>query len=367
MNDRLSVRHSKDFANKTEVTARDDSSAYDANQPNNAIKPVMTDISSKVEADLQTERYTVAPENKAKSFPDAVKPGECYGELVYPATFEKREERIETNPQYSEIEVTPAKYEWVEKKVLKKEAETRLEIVPATYKTVEEQVMVEPKRTVTETIPASFRTEERKVLVQPATRKWVDGNADVENKIDTNMTGDVVCLVETPAKYKTVSVKVIDQPARTETRTIPAEYKTVKRTVVDVPAHTREVEVPAEYATVKVRKLVEDERIERNSVDPQYTSVTRYVETEPAYTKWERVLCEESIKPALAFEIEKGLKSKGYNPGPIDGTIDDQTDEAIENYQMDQGLAKGAITPHTLRSLGIVDFNDARQYEMSSM
>ena len=43
-----------------------------------------------------------------------------------------------------------------------------------------------------------------------------------------NATGEIMCLVEEPAVYKTVRKKVIKTPATTRTVEIPAEYKTVK-------------------------------------------------------------------------------------------------------------------------------------------
>lgn len=372
MNDRLAVGHSVDAHDKTQVSEQNENMRYDAMQPDNALKPVRTDVSSKDELDLNSQqiteqRYTVAPENKAKSFPNAAKTGECYGELVYPAEFRKVEERIISNAGHTEMEITPAQYEWTEQQVVVKEAETRLELVPATYKTVEERILVEPKRTVTEHVPATFRTEERRVLVEPATREWVDGDAAVDDDAESHMTGDVVCLIQSPARYETISVEMVDQPARTETRTIPAKYETIERTVVDVAAHTREVTVPAEYATVEVRKLIEPERIERTEVPPQYSTVTRLVEKEPAFTKWERVLCQESIHPTLAFKIEQRLQDKGFNPGSVDGSIDAKAEQAIESYQMDQGMAKGGITPKTLESLGIIDFAESKEFAVSQM
>lgn len=374
-NDRLSSDRNDNFANETQVSMQTGTSHYDRAQPNNAMKPVRMDISSKREVDLDSavpqasraELYVVAPENKAKSFPSAAKAGECYGELIYPAEVQQSDQRVMTRSGFSEIEIIPAKYEWVEKQVVVREAETQLELVPATYKTIDERVLVEPKRTINKYIPATFRTEEREILVKAATSQWVDGEANVKNQVATNMSGDVICLIESPAQYETVSVQVLDQAARTETRTIPAVYETVERTVVDVAAHTRSVSIPVEYATMKVRQLLEAERTERRSVDPQYTMISREIESSAAYTQWERVFCQDSIAPALAFEIEQRLNAEGFNPGAIDGTIDADAKQAIENYQIDNGMAKGGITPLMLESLGILDFENSEDLKVSTM
>jgi hypothetical protein len=374
-NDRLSSNRSGNFSDKTQVSMQTGTSDYDRAQPNNAKKPVRMDISSKREVDLDSavpqtsraDRYVVAPENKAKSFPNAAKAGECYGELIYPAEVQQSDQRVMMRPGFSEIEIIPAKYEWVEKQVVVREAETQLELVPSTYKTIEERVLVESKRMINTYIPATFRMEDREILVKAATSVWVDGKANVENQVATNMSGDVICLIESPAQYETVSVQVLDQAARTETRTIPAVYKIVERTVVDVAAHTRSVSIPVEYATIEVRQLLEAERTERRTVDPQYTMISREIESSAAYTQWERVLCQDSIAPALAFEIEQRLNAKGFNPGVIDGNIDADAEQAIGNYQIDNGMAKGGITPLMLESLGILDFENSEDMKVTSM
>ena len=403
LNDRLSSRYQKnDFDSKTQVSQQNDNTAYDRAQPDFAGKPVRMDISSKTEVEPSsnryqpqpravqpqprqfqqqtvrtqqaqftpvstTQRYTVAPENKAKAFPTYAKAGECYGELVHPAKFKTVEERVMTQADHTTMRVIPAQYEWKEQRVMVRDAEERLEIVPATYKTVQERILVEPAQTVSEYIPATFRTEERRILVQPASQEWVDGSASVKNEIETNMTGDVLCLIEIPAKYETVSVQVVDRPARTEKRQVPAKYETVERTVVDVPAHTKRVKIPAEFAMKRVRTLAQPERIERQAVEPQFATVQRLVEEQPAFSKWERVFCQESIEPALAFEIERRLKDAGFDPGVVDGKMDAATQNAIDEYQMSKGMAKGAITPRTLKSLGIVDFNNASSMAFSSL
>lgn len=298
--------------------------------------------------------YRITDESQALPFPTDAAPGECYAEVIVPAEFETVTERVRTQDAASRIEVTPAEYKWVEKEVMVKPAETRLEIVPAQYKTETRKVLVEPAREEIVAVPATYKTVTEKVLVRPASKVWMDGEVEVDRPAD--LSGDVVCLVERPAEYKTVTRKVLDEPAHTEKRTIPAQYKTVTEQVLVSEATTRETTIPAQYRTVEVRELVNPNRTREINVDAEYRTVEREVLAEPAHTRWEQVLCEDSISAELAWEVESSLDEHGYNPGEIDGNINDQTETAIEDFQMANDLPKGGLTPTTLEELGIVAF-----------
>lgn len=310
---------------------------------------------TKVISEIQPEeKYTLTEESSGLPFPVDAKPGQCYAEVIVPAKFETVTERVLSQDASSRINVVAAQYEWVEQEVMVKPETVRLEVVPAEYKTVTERVLVEPQSEQLVSVPATFKTVNEKILVRPATQVWKDGEAEIENP--NQLTGDIVCLVERPAEYKTVQRQVIDQPARTEIKTIPAVYKTVEKQIIAKPATTREVTIPAEYKTVRVKKMVTPNRTEQIAIQPEYVTVNRYVMVEPAYTKWEMVLCSDTVSPQLALEVEDRLKEEGYNPGPLDGEIDGSTEKAIKQYQIANNLPAGGLTPMTLESLGIVEF-----------
>ncbi|GHB91443.1 peptidoglycan-binding protein [Cerasicoccus arenae] len=300
------------------------------------------------------KRYQITAQSEQLPFPKDAITGDCYAEVIVPAKFDIVSEKVLQQEGSSRIEVTPAQYEWVEQTVMTKPAETRLEIVPAQYKTVTEKVMVEPAREETISIPATFKTVSEQVLVRPATKVWMDGEVEVERPAD--LTGDIVCLIEKPAEYQTVTRQVIDQPARTEVQKIPAQYKTIQKQVLVSEATTREITIPAQYDTIQVRQEMTPARTEEINIEPQYAMVSREVLVESAHTRWEKVLCEDSISPELAWEVEDRLKAEGFDPGPIDGEIDEATQQAVEDYQMANNLPMGGLTPTTLENLGIVNF-----------
>ena len=191
--------------------------------------------------------------------PSDPKPGECYARVIIPAKYStsteqvlKRpaSERIEIIPARYEtgketvvvkeasqkLEVIPAKYETVEERVLVKPATTKLTVVPAVYATIEERVMVKPASTQTIEVPAVYETVTERVLDQPARTEWKRGTGVgtgsgvamasatqavkrfgdfkvIETRVED--TGDLMCLVEIPATYKTIEKQVIVTPATT--------------------------------------------------------------------------------------------------------------------------------------------------------
>ena len=168
-------------------------------------------------------------------------PGMCFHEHYLPSTFEQVNESVLTREAYDEVKAIAAEYRWVEKQVLVKEASSRLEKVPAKYETITEQVIDVPAHTV-----------------------WKKGTGPIQ-KIDA-ATGEIMCLVDVPATYKTLSKRVLVSPAT-----------------------TRKVEIPAVYETVKTQELVSEAREERNTVPAQYSDVALTRKTADAKFVWHEV------------------------------------------------------------------------------
>jgi len=168
-------------------------------------------------------------------------PGMCFHEHYVPATYKTVTESVLTRAATEDVSVVPARYEMAEETVLVREASTRLENVPAEY-----------------------GYEEDRVLDKPAHTIWKKGTGPIQ-RID-EATGEIMCLVE-----------------------VPATYKTIKRRVLVTPATTRTVEIPAEYKTVKVRKLVDEAREVRTPVAAVYNDVDRKVLDQDARFVWHEI------------------------------------------------------------------------------
>ncbi len=122
--------------------------------------------------------------------------------------------------------------------------------------------------------------------------------------------------------------------ASTTTTTVPAEYRTVTKTVLKTPAATREIAIPAEYKTLTKTVLVK----------------------KGGFTEWREVLCGSSSSSSYigsVRQVQSALKTRGYDPGPIDGVMGSKTRAALLKYQKDNGLPEGQLDVETLKSLGV--------------
>ncbi|MEH6502301.1 MAG: peptidoglycan-binding domain-containing protein [Cycloclasticus sp.] len=156
---------------------------------------------------------------------DSATPGMCFHEHSIAAKFENVTEQVLVQQESSSVNTMPAKYRSVEKQVLISDASNKIIQIPATYKTVSEQMLVKPAHTI-----------------------WKKGTGPIQ-RIDS-ATGEIMCLVEVPAEYMTVTKTVIDTPATTKTVEIPAQYKTVIVQELEAPASQSQTVIPAKYSTI---------------------------------------------------------------------------------------------------------------------
>lgn len=283
--------------------------------------------------------------------PPNAQPGHCYARVLIPAEYTQGSETITARAASQRIDVTPAKYEFVEERVMLQEASTRLEIVPASYKTVSERVMIEPEKTELREIPAVYENTSERILVKPAYTTWKKGRGPVERLNDS--TGEIMCLVEVPAEYKTVSKKVVKTPARTVEDVTPAKYKTVQKRVVAVAETTTEVAVPAKYETVKVRKLVTPAKTQTIDIPAKYETVATRKQVTDSRLEWREILCDTNTTPGLVARLQTALNSAGYDAGPADGFMGNQTLAALKSYQRANNMPGGQLTLGVLQKLDV--------------
>jgi hypothetical protein len=306
-------------------------------------------------------RSTVVKQNvtikrKGEVFPVNAKAGECYARVLVPEKFTTVKKKVLVKEPSTKLIRVPAKYRFVTKKVLVKEASTKIETIPATYKTVTEKVLVKPATTKLVAIPAQYKMVNERVLVEPAHTEWKKGGGVYSYdtlKRKVTPTGEVMCLVKIPAKYKVITKRVMVKPACTVSKPIPAVYKTVTKKVVETPAKEKVVKIPAVYKTVKVKELVSPETTKTIKIPAVYKTVTQRVKVQDSQVKWLPVLCETNFTRPRIMMMQRALLQAGFDPGSIDGVIGTETKVAVRKYQEANGLATGAITLETLRSLGI--------------
>jgi len=223
----------------------------------------------------------------------------------------------------------PATYKTVTEQVITKAATESVSVVPAQYETVEETVLVREASTKLVQVPAEYEETSQKIIDKPAHTIWKKGRGPIQ-RID-EATGEIMCLVEVPATYKTVVQTRLKNAAYTKTVEIPAEYKTVKvRKQVSAASESR-TPIPAEYGTVE-RQVIDQKagfvwHIVSNTDHPtttrtgnqiclaeskdKFKTVKRTVVKTPAQT-------EEIIIPAKFKDVEV---TKLVSPATEDVTV----------------------------------------------
>jgi len=301
---------------------------------------------------------------------EAAQVGDCYHEHVRPAVKKQTVKQVEVSPKSFKIKTIPAQYRWVEKKIVVKEASTRLVDHPAKFEEFTEQV-----------------------IDQPAHTTWKKGTGPIQ-KLD-EATGEIMCLVEVPATYKTVTRNKLVSKAYTETVEVPAEYETIKVRELVSAAREERIEIPAEYETVTGTEISKEAEfvwhpIVDNSMSSksrtgnkiclteskaEYKTVKRQVLVAPATTQTEIIPAEYETKKVRklitpAKEIAKTLpaeyKTVSYREIEKEGHMDWRSilcktnitkdlvfdlQNTLNNRGYNSGKADGVIGWRTIRAV----------------
>jgi hypothetical protein len=293
--------------------------------------------------------------------PPSAKPGECYVNIHNKPVTETVSTQVLKKAASSTLEVTPATYTTVDETILVQAASTRLEVVPATYETVEETVLVKPAGTKLIPVDAVYEDQSEQVLVAAASSFWkrstvAEAAASGASEQIAGDDGYVMCLIEKPAEYTTVTKRVMVTPPTTKEVEVPAEYTTVQKTVVKTPATTKEIEVPAEYATVQKTQLVTAASQSVTKIPAEYDTLTSTKVISEGSWEWRQILCATNSTTDKIAEIETALSKAGYNTGNADGIVDASTLSALQLYQNAKNLPVDHgryINVDTVKSLGI--------------
>jgi lysozyme family protein len=107
---------------------------------------------------------------------------------------------------------------------------------------------------------------------------------------------------------------------------------------------------PAEYKTVAVIKPIDVPKGE--NLPTLYQTVIEKVKVTDEQMRWEEILCEEKMTECRIIEVQRALDQGGYNPGPIDGIVGQQTIAAVNAFQKDFNLTvANYLTIETVRAL----------------
>ena len=70
---------------------------------------------------------------------------------------------------------------------------------------------------------------------------------------------------------------------------------------------------------------------------------------------WQPVLCETNMTTMVIKDIQAALLDKGFDPGPVDGSLGSGTLKALDSFQRKSGLATGGLTYESLKALAVME------------
>lgn len=280
--------------------------------------------------------------------------GKCYAKCKSADIYETVSKRVLVKEASTKLRKVPAVYETRTDRVMVKEAATTYRVIPATYRTETDRIVTQPEQKKIRTVKAKYITKTRQVLVSEARGEWVKKKKDPSCFSENPEDCYIACYEEIPAKYRTETYQILDTPAQTIEDIIPAKYQTVTKRVIDQPARTEERVIDPVYKTITSKVLVSPESTTEEVIPAVYKDVTeRKLVSKGAYTGWTEILCAAKTSDSTVKAVQRALRDKGYDVGPVDGVMGVRTQTMLKKYQQEFNLPIGNLNIETLKSLGV--------------
>ncbi|MEM6320299.1 MAG: peptidoglycan-binding domain-containing protein [Bacteroidota bacterium] len=269
---------------------------------------------------------------------------ECVKVVQKAAQFGQRQ-IIKAAPSYRE-EVIPAQYATITKQKVVTPATMREEIIPAEYKTITKRVLKKPATYDRVAVPGEYKTTSysaRQGLILKPGYRWTTSGLVYNPAYDSAAPSYVGSAMPNGAgpgadgSGGAVGGMIAgDVPADANSADVysnwgiagcPAGYNYN----ADSGVCSRTVDVPAEYATV----------------------TKRAVSRKGGFSEWREVVCANKVTTSMVQQVQRALRDRGYDPGPIDNIIGTQTKAALVKFQKANGLPVGNLDMETLKALGV--------------
>ncbi|HHM21640.1 MAG TPA: OmpA family protein [Bacteroidetes bacterium] len=244
---------------------------------------------------------------QGETLPKNPTPGKCYIRCVTPEQYGTETKRILARPAYKRLEKVPAEYKTVEETVMVKPATKKYIYVPAEFRTVTREIRIEDPYNEITIVPARLGVKTETIESRPKVARWEYQSSMDNCKSDDPRDCMILCYVEHPAEYRTVTTQVVEQDA-TYTKT-PKGGRTMTLTLQEIvkEASVQEVEIPAEYKTITKRVLVKDEDVREITVPEEYRTETITTLKDPGgVAVWEEIECTLTDYNVLPIHYEFG-------------------------------------------------------------
>ena len=213
-----------------------------------AVRTWKTSLNKKA---LPVSPYILNAANQAGVDVNGSQPGDCYKEYYSAPQYKIELEDVVVRKDFNDTEILPAEFETVEQTIIVKPAGKEIVEVPAVYSEVKEEVLVEAEKTV-----------------------WKKGQNPAQKL--SGATGEIMCLVKIPAKYKTITKRVLQTPATTKLVDIPAETKVIEVQKLVSDTQVKNIPMPALYETIEKTQLENDAKFSWHNAKEDVDATLKY-------------------------------------------------------------------------------------------
>ncbi|MDD2893981.1 MAG: peptidoglycan-binding domain-containing protein [Halothiobacillaceae bacterium] len=293
-----------------------------------------------------------APVSTAATEP-RLKAGECWAPTVILPRRVSTPLEIVTQDAVNDIKVRPAVIQPEQRSRIVREGTQTYRVEPPVFKMVTEKILLreEIRRTVVE--PATFETREEKIEIEAAHEALVPCRIPGQSSIGAR-PGQALCVKAMPARYKTLTRKILLKPETTREEIEPAIYREVSKWVVETPARTLPIELPEKTSPFTVQAIATPEQVDETQQPPTIANLNSTHFEGAASPTWRQTPCAGDLSPELIKQLQTALNKAGFPVGAVDGKLGDNTLRAVQSYQNKHGLASGALTLETMQHLGVL-------------
>lgn len=313
--------------------------------PSEVVVPTMVSASS----------VNASPETPAQPYGVSVAADQCWAQMVIYPRKEILTQQVITKDGRLGYDVQPPVLKTLEESVTVRDGALSFKVEPPQYKEIVEQVKVkdEIKKFVVE--PAVYSDEKDTVMIESPRVEMRSCRSAGKRIVGPRqpMASQTQCAVSIPAKYKTITRKVLTKPEVVTEVITPAVYQTIVKWALVENGKALSIEIPAEKVQKQVVTVDTPAQAVPLSIPPHVKEfdVTNY-ESAPQLA-WRQVVCAKDSSPSMVEDLQFALKREGLEFGPVDGKLGKRTMKAVESYQLRKGIASGFLTYETMDMMGL--------------
>lgn len=283
-----------------------------------------------------------------------IRAGQCWAQLVQEPVTRRQTLRVVAVDGTTRLQVEPPQLRTQPRAVVVKEAAQTFRVEPPRFRQVTEQIEVKDEVRRLVVVPAVYEDREESVLVDSARVVLESCRVSAQRAAGSGAASrQAKCAREVPARYQTVTRRVLVQPESTREEVTPAVYSTVTKWVLEAPARAVPDTLPASTRQVPLTEVVRPAQVQAQVVEPVVAPLLVTQHEGMPQLVWRRALCESEALPEVVTSLQRALRAQGLDVGQADGKLGRRTMAALMDYQRGEGLAIGLVTFETLDRLGL--------------